>query len=193
MPEFTSAMHARVSNAAIECMRLAEQKYNLKLVGRVLQKFNITSTRCGGMAGHRRGQYYVRWSPLAIAADIETYIKITVPHEIAHIVCYMNPNLGRNHDSGWKRVCMSLGGSGSRLMQTGAATDAMRAALAQKRAVRVQRRGGATGYLYRTASGIEITLTAIRHKKVLTGRATYRARQDGSLIGRDQFVSVVRQ
>jgi predicted SprT family Zn-dependent metalloprotease len=38
----------------------------------------------------------------------------TVPHEFAHIVCYMRPELGKNHDSGWQRVCVALGGTGKR-------------------------------------------------------------------------------
>ena len=36
----------------------------------------------------------------------------TVPHEVAHLVCYANPGLGKNHDRGWKRVCVAIGGNG---------------------------------------------------------------------------------
>lgn len=36
----------------------------------------------------------------------------TVPHEVAHLVCYARPELGRKHDMGWKRVCLALGGNG---------------------------------------------------------------------------------
>lgn len=45
---------------------------------------------------------------------IDHLIDDTIPHEIAHLVCYADPTLGRNHDRGWKRVCQRLGGSGSR-------------------------------------------------------------------------------
>jgi predicted SprT family Zn-dependent metalloprotease len=38
----------------------------------------------------------------------------TVPHEVAHLVCYARPELGRKHDAGWKRVCVALGGNGKR-------------------------------------------------------------------------------
>ena len=36
----------------------------------------------------------------------------TVPHEVAHLVCDVRPDLGRNHDAGWRRVCIALGGNG---------------------------------------------------------------------------------
>jgi predicted SprT family Zn-dependent metalloprotease len=35
----------------------------------------------------------------------------TVPHEIAHFVCFAK-KLGKNHDKGWKGVCIALGGCG---------------------------------------------------------------------------------
>jgi len=38
----------------------------------------------------------------------------TVTHEIAHLVCFRFPHLGRNHDRGWKRVDRLLGGTGAR-------------------------------------------------------------------------------
>lgn len=38
----------------------------------------------------------------------------TVPHEYAHIVCFMDPSKGRNHDYGWAKVCRELGGDGAR-------------------------------------------------------------------------------
>jgi hypothetical protein len=37
-----------------------------------------------------------------------------VAHEVAHLVCYARPDLGRKHDMGWKRVCVALGGDGKR-------------------------------------------------------------------------------
>jgi predicted SprT family Zn-dependent metalloprotease len=35
----------------------------------------------------------------------------TVPHEIAHFVCKVK-KIGKNHDKGWKEVCVKLGGDG---------------------------------------------------------------------------------
>ncbi len=39
-------------------------------------------------------------------------INNTVPHEIAHIVCFLRRELGHGHDAGWQRVCLALGGNG---------------------------------------------------------------------------------
>jgi predicted SprT family Zn-dependent metalloprotease len=38
----------------------------------------------------------------------------TVPHEYAHIICAIDPRLGRNHNEGWARVCRAMGGGGAR-------------------------------------------------------------------------------
>jgi predicted SprT family Zn-dependent metalloprotease len=48
------------------------------------------------------------------AAALRDMMEDTVPHEFAHIVCYMKPELGDNHNSGWQRVCIALGGTGKR-------------------------------------------------------------------------------
>ena len=40
--------------------------------------------------------------------------KATIPHEFAHIICFKNPALGKNHDDGWRRVDRILGGNGQR-------------------------------------------------------------------------------
>lgn len=45
--------------------------------------------------------------------DFESTITEAVPHEVAHIVCMANPSFGKDHDAGWKKVCVELGGSGS--------------------------------------------------------------------------------
>jgi len=185
---------ARVRGLAEELMRRAEQMYGVKLVGLTEQKFNITSARILGQAGVKGGlfarRYYLRWSPMCMAANLEQYMKDTVPHEVAHIVCYANPALGRKHDAGWRRVCIALGGNGS-TRATAAdkdATTVMRAELAKKRAARAVRRGGVIAYLYRTKSGEELQLSAIRHKKVMLRGAQYRSRRDGAVISKAEFV-----
>ena len=49
--------------------------------------------------------------------DVYKLLEDTIPHEIAHLVCYLRPELGKNHDKGWKRVCIMLGGNGNRCHQ----------------------------------------------------------------------------
>jgi predicted SprT family Zn-dependent metalloprotease len=71
--------------------------------------------RAAGMAGHRFGRFYLRFNHDMLSREaFDHVLNDTVPHEIAHTVCQMNPMLGRGHDIGWKRVCRALGGSGER-------------------------------------------------------------------------------
>lgn len=64
--------------------------------------------KIGGMV------YGLRFNHEAILKHNEEMTKDTIPHEVAHIVCYIKPRLGRNHDEGWKAVCRRLGGDDSR-------------------------------------------------------------------------------
>ena len=71
--------------------------------------------RAAGMACRRMNAYYMRFNAEMMTRDaFDHVLNNTVPHEIAHIVCMMNPRLGRNHDAGWARVCRLLGGNGQR-------------------------------------------------------------------------------
>ena len=78
--------------------------------------------RVAGWAQHRYGSYKVRFNHDMItrgdAEALRGMIEDTVPHELAHIVCYMRRELGKNHDHGWVRVCIALGGTGKRTHDT---------------------------------------------------------------------------
>lgn len=84
--------------------------------------FNLKGRVAGWAAakGIRGGHisYSVRFNQDMITRGCEDalddMINDTVPHELAHIVCFMRPELGRNHDAGWARVCKALGGGGGR-------------------------------------------------------------------------------
>lgn len=70
--------------------------------------------RAAGMACRRGNQYYMRFnSDMLTREAFDHVINDTVPHEIGHIVCFMNPRFGSNHNSGWSQVCLALGGSGA--------------------------------------------------------------------------------
>ena len=72
--------------------------------------------RAAGMACRRANSMYMRFNADMMTREaFDSLINGTVEHEIAHIVCFMDPRLGRNHDHGWARVCRNLGGDGSRL------------------------------------------------------------------------------
>lgn len=92
----------------------AHQLYALDMT-KVGIRFDLKG-KAAGMACYRRGGvYYMRFNRDMLTREaFEHVINDTVPHEIAHIVCFMKPELGNNHDRGWARVCRELGGSGDR-------------------------------------------------------------------------------
>lgn len=82
---------------------------------------NMVNVRCdvkGRVAGwaikKSATRYEMRFNREAIEKYTDKMVKDTVPHEIAHIVCYVKPSLGSSHDAGWKAVCRALGGDDSR-------------------------------------------------------------------------------
>ena len=119
--------------------------------------------RSAGQAIRRGYVYTVRFNRDMIMNDgWEHIINETVPHELAHIICFVNPNLGRNHDAGWTRVCRLLGGSGERC---------------HKEVVTYAK--GKT-YIYTTSTGHTVSMSAIRHRKVQNG-GTYICRERGRI------------
>lgn len=105
----------------------------------------------GGKA--TRGE--VRLNRLAIQQDLKDTLEDTIPHEIAHIVCGIRPELGEGHNAGWKRVCRRLGGSGEAKAKI--ETYDLRQ--------RVRWR-----YRYVADSGREVWLTDVKHGRLLSGR-----------------------
>lgn len=97
---------------------VAKQKWPHLNFDKVGIRFDLKG-RAAGMACARGGfhsrVYYMRFNRDMLTREaFEHVINDTVPHEIAHIVCFMDPRLGSNHNSGWARVCQQLGGSGAR-------------------------------------------------------------------------------
>ena len=75
--------------------------------------------RVAGYAKWRRQrnstvEYSLSFNREAIEKYREDMTNDTIPHEVAHLVCFIRPELGKNHDRGWKRVCRILGGDDSR-------------------------------------------------------------------------------
>ncbi len=94
-----------------ELFELAGRLYNLDL-SKVGILFNLKG-RAAGMACRRGNTYFMRFNRDMLSREaFDHLLNETVPHEIAHIICFMNPMLGRNHDHGWVRVCRALGGKG---------------------------------------------------------------------------------
>lgn len=145
-----------------ECIKLAEQKFGIKMP-EVQIRFDLKG-RAAGMAGYTRRLYdaggsnfYLRFNVQHIRIGGKTYehlLNDTVPHEVAHTVCQAFPQFGRNHDAGWKRVCIALGGNGNRCYGE---ADAPEAIAAQR------------PYVYITTNGAEVRVTKIVHAKIQKG------------------------
>lgn len=74
----------------------------------VLTRHDIRGRKAGQAGVSAQGNYYMRFNRQAIEDHFDEMIH-SIPHEIAHLVCFWNPRLGKDHDEGWKRVAMALG------------------------------------------------------------------------------------
>lgn len=110
-------MQERIEQITRRCKELfaqAEARWPHVKLSHVQLRFDLKG-RAAGMAIRQYDRYTIRFNRDMIQRDaFEHIINNTVPHEIAHIVCFMDPTLGSNHDAGWARVCRTLGGSGDR-------------------------------------------------------------------------------
>lgn len=81
--------------------------------------FNLKG-RVAGWAGCKRCRltgaardFTLRFNQELISGKhFDDIVNETVAHEAAHLVCFSRPDLGHNHDAGWRRVCLALGGNG---------------------------------------------------------------------------------
>jgi predicted SprT family Zn-dependent metalloprotease len=162
-----------------EIFRKAETLYGVNL-GRVEIALDLRG-RVAGMACCRRLPHKpatnlrLRFNVDMIAGDgYDHILNDTVPHEIAHLVCYVNPALGANHDHGWKRVCVALGGNGERCH-----TEAV-----------VYAKGNT--YEYITSTGARIQVGEKHHTKIQSGHVlTAHRKIGGGTISRASQYSVV--
>lgn len=146
---------------------LFEQAY--QLYGLNLRQTEIRFDLRGMKAGKARcrfctngllKKYSVHFNPQVIHGEhFDDVLQNVTAHEVAHIVCFMNPSLGRDHDEGWRRVCVALGGNGSIY-----------------HSYKTTYSGG--NYHYTTTTGHEIVISAHRHARVQKG-TRYRVRNKG--------------
>lgn len=163
------AIKARVQ----ECIARAEQQFGIKMPD-VQVRFDLRG-RAAGVAGMVRRfsgeQFYLRFNVQHIQLGGKTYdhlLNDTVPHEVAHTVCQAFPQFGKNHDAGWRRVCIALGGNGSTRYSENDAPEAV----AQQRP-----------YVYITTTGHEVRVTKVLHSKIQQG-AGYRIKGNKGSINR---------
>lgn len=133
-----------------EVFAKAKELYGLDM-SQVSIRFDLRG-RAAGMACHHGGQYYMRFNRDMLTREaFDHVLNSTVSHEIAHVCCFMNPKLGDNHNSGWQRVCVSLGGKPDRCH-----TEAV-----------VYGKG--TTYEYTTDRGIKVRMGDRHHEAVQRG------------------------
>lgn len=160
-----------IRDAVRKCVDLANEKYGFNVPMDNIRISFKTKGRAAGTACRRGSQYYLEFSLESADIDIREMLEDTVPHEVAHLVCFFDYSLGRNHDRGWKRVCIGLGGTGNR-------THAQQLTKAKYRA----------GYLYRASCGTEVVVGAKIHKKVQLFGSTRVLRKTRGTFGRDDFI-----
>ena len=161
-----------VRNKVTECIALAEKHFGITMP-KVDIRFDLKG-RAAGMACYRGDYFYLRFNVNHMAMGGQTWdhlLNDTVPHEVAHTVCQAFPKFGRNHDQGWKRVCVILGGNGRRTYNE---DDAPEAVAAQR------------PYVYITTHGHEVRVTKVMHAKIQRG-ANYTARGKGQLTRDCQY------
>lgn len=146
----TVQLKIKFSKIVRDCLAKAVEEFGLYNLEDVDISYDLKG-QCAGQAGKRNGTYFLRFNLDAIKLDFEDMAYDTVPHEVAHLVCFEDPRLGKNHNRGWKNVCLALGGSGKRTHD-----------LQLERARKVKR------FVYKLSDGTEVQLTKGKHKKVQT-------------------------
>jgi predicted SprT family Zn-dependent metalloprotease len=156
-----------ITEATQKCLNKAQELYGVDLSGvRIL--FNLNG-RAMGQARYKinritreASDLQLRFNLRMCAEDMNDAIMDTVPHEVAHIVCAVNPRLGANHNPGWRNVCLQLGGTGKTYHDQ-----------------EVIYAKGKT-YAYTASCGKLVNLSEQRHKKVQRG-ATLRLKSGGTI------------
>jgi SprT protein len=132
----------------------------------------------GRAAGKATSGILVSFNTAIFAQDPERFIRETVPHEIAHIVCFYL-RIDRGHGKAWKRVCLALGGNGERLYKAECANGEK---IKFDGISRTTKR-----YQHIATCGRQIMLTSVRHNRIMRG-ATYTVLETGGELNKQTFV-----
>ena len=155
-----------VRDAAADCIARAEKMYGLDM-SKVQVRFDLKGTAAGmaGMQGMRWAPTcYLRFNTTMInGAGYAHVLNDTVPHEVAHMVCFMSPRLGKGHNSGWARVCRALGGSGE-----------------TRHNEEVVYAKGNT-YEYTCTQGTTARFSQQRHNKIQSGMSSFNMKRGGTI------------
>lgn len=112
------SQHQQIIDKCKQVIAKAKELYGLDLSG-VRISFDLRGRAAGKAGGRGYGMpgsaYYVKFNRDMLTREaFDHVLNDTVPHELAHVVCFMDRSKGRNHDYGWASVCRALGGNGAR-------------------------------------------------------------------------------
>lgn len=159
-----------------EVFQLVKEIYGFDL-SNIDINFDLKGRVAGKACGRRSNgivKYSVFFNANIVKHNLEEMLNEVVPHEIAHIVCFVNPLLGRHHDAGWAYVCKRLGGNGKRT-----------------HGIPVIHGKGNT-YEYTTTNGNTIRLGEHYHKQVQTGNTLSLNRNKGTVNSTCEYSIVGR-
>jgi predicted SprT family Zn-dependent metalloprotease len=97
--------------------KLVEKLYGINLYKEDLKVSFFRSGKRAGFAGYRITAEGTKWRMgfnwNSLCRHPSTVLEDTLPHELAHIVCGMKPELGGvNHNAVWQEVAKNLGSTG---------------------------------------------------------------------------------
>lgn len=142
-----------------------------KATGKVLPPIDVRFDLRGATAGQaarrsdgRGYNYFMRFNrDMMLNEGWDHLFNNTVPHELAHIICFVF-NLDRGHGAAWRRTCRMLGGNGERCHSEA-----------------VVYAKGRT-FVYTTSTGQTFNLSETKHRRVQQQGAVYTFRD--SRMGR---------
>ncbi len=138
-------------------LKVAEEMYDLDLTDGITVLFDLRGRATGQCVSERRAvgkrkvaDVTLRFNLAGAKADPDTMLDNTVPHEIAHAICWLQgrPN---GHTRAWQRICIALGGTGDRCHK-------------------VQLKSVQREWLYLASCGTAVTVTTVMHNRIQRGR-----------------------
>ena len=176
------ATQAQIKAKVKECIKLAKELYGFDIA---YKDIDITFKSKGQAAAQatcmenrvtkERHSFGLKFSTESASLDSNEMLNDTIPHEVAHLVCYWNDSLGDNHDYGWKRVCIALGGTGARTHSQVLTKGRYR-----------------TQYEYRLGNtGKTAKVGAKAHKNIQVRGCTYTNNKTRIKFGKDDFIRTI--
>lgn len=173
-------MKNQIETKIKEVIALAERLYGFDIT---FEELNITYHAKGKAAGYAwyKGfqgarQYGLKFSSEAASINMADMLEDTIPHEVAHLVNFALPHTGKDHNQGWKRVCIALGGTGERCY------DGSKMVLTP---AKISRK-----WLYKASCGTEVELSTKMHNQIQRG-STRSLRRTGGQIASIHLVGQI--